>query len=115
MPVKNATRKTILASKVVMCDTESSRALGLMFHSKITDAAFILAFPKEQHVALHMFFVFFPIDVAFIDEKKNVVEIKENFEPFTQYSARKHAKYAVELPNETIAKTKTAVGDRIEF
>lgn len=115
MFVKNATRKKILASQTNICDSMLSRTKGLMFHQKIKDIAFVLAFPREQFVALHMFFVFFPIDVLFLDRRKNVVEMKKCFKPFTQYMAEKYAKYAVELPEGTINATGTKVGDKIDF
>jgi uncharacterized protein len=115
MQLKNATRKKLLASQANVCDTIMSRAKGLMFHTRIKDTAFILSFSEEQKVALHMFFVFFPIDVLFLDRERNVVEIKKHFMPFTQYMAEKSSKYVIELPAGTIDATRTIPGDRIEF
>jgi uncharacterized protein len=115
MPVKNVTKRKLLASKECVCDTFFSRAKGLMFHNKIRDEAFVLAFPYEQHVALHMFFVFFPIDVIFLDKNQKVVELKRDFRPFSQYSMEKRAKYIVELPAGRIAATKTNIGDKIQI
>jgi uncharacterized membrane protein (UPF0127 family) len=62
-----------------------------------------------------MMFVFFPIDVLFVDKNKKVVEIKESFMPFTFYNPEKKAKYVVELPAGAVKETKTSVGDRIGF
>ena len=62
-----------------------------------------------------MFFVFYPIDVLFLDKNKIVADKKENFKPFAFYKSKKKAMYAIELPNETIKKTKTEIGDKIEF
>ena len=39
-----------------------------------------------------MFFVFFPIDVLFLDKNKKVVELKENFKPFSIYFPKNKAK-----------------------
>jgi uncharacterized protein len=115
MLVKNITRKKMLVSQAYVCDSVLTRTKGLMFHQKIRDLAFILAFPKEQHVALHMYFVFFPIDVLFLDKNKKVVEMKKQFMPFTQYIAARNAKYIVEMPDGTINASRTKVGDRIKF
>jgi hypothetical protein len=62
-----------------------------------------------------MFFVFYPIEVSFLNKNKIVVEIKENFMPFSCYSPKNKAQYIIELPKGTIKKSKTAIGDNIEF
>ena len=62
-----------------------------------------------------MFFVFYPIDVLFLDKTKIIVDIKEHFRPFTFYKSRKKAMYAVELPHGIIKQTKTETGDKIKF
>jgi uncharacterized protein len=115
MLVKNATRKKMLVSQAYVCDSVLTRTKGLMFHQRIKDLAFILAFEREQHVALHMYFVFFPIDVLFLDRSKKIIEMKRQFMPFSQYIAAKKAKYVVELPEGTINASRTKIGDKIEF
>ena len=75
----------------------------------------IFIFDSEKIVPLHMFFVFYPIDVLFLNKNKKVVETKENFKPFTLHNPRNKAQYIIELPKGTIKKTKTTVGDTISF
>jgi len=113
MMLKNATSKKVLAGKVKVCDSVLSKAVGLMFRRKIMDEAYLFTFPRAQRVSLHMLFVLFPIDVLFLDDEKRVVEIKENFRPFTFYFPKRKAKYVIELPAGRAEGTK--VGDRIEF
>jgi hypothetical protein len=36
---------------------------------------------------------------------------KENFKPFTFYNSKKRVKYFIELPRNTITKTKTTIND----
>ena len=62
-----------------------------------------------------MFFVFYPIDVLFLNKNKIIVEIKENFRPFAFYTPKNKAKYIIELSQKTIKKTKTQIGDKIKF
>ena len=69
-------------------------------------SSLIFAFDEEKIVPLHMFFVFYPIDVLFLDKNKIVVEMKENFMPFTFYTPARKAKYIIEIPNKTIKKNK---------
>jgi uncharacterized protein len=62
-----------------------------------------------------MVFVFYPIDVLFLDKNKVVVEVKDNFRPFSFYTPKNKAMYVIELPAGTIKKTKTCVWDKIDF
>ncbi len=62
-----------------------------------------------------MCFVFFPIDVIYLDKNKKVIEMKQNFKPWTFYNPRKKSKYIIELPRGAIKKSNTAIGDTILF
>lgn len=62
-----------------------------------------------------MFFVFHPIDVLFLNKNKIVVEIKENFKPFSFYTPKNKAMYVIELGKDAIKSSKTEIGDKIEF
>ncbi len=70
-----------------------------------------MIFDKEKKVSLHMFFVFYPIDVLILNEKKEIVEIKRNFKPFTFWNSQEKGKYAVELA----FKGEYEVGDKVEI
>ena len=77
-----------------ICTSTWSKARGLMFSRK-KDLMFV--FKKEKIIPLHMFFVFFPIHVLFLNKNKKIVEIKNNFKPFTFYTPKNKAMYIVEL------------------
>ena len=62
-----------------------------------------------------MLFVFYPIDVLFLDKNKIVVDMKKNFRPFAFCTSKEKAVYAVALPIGIIEKTKTGIGDLIKF
>ena len=114
MQIKNLTKKTIIVKKSVFIEDIFSKFIGLMF-SKKQNRGLIFRFNKEKIISLHMFFVFYPIDVLFVDKDKIIVDKKENFKPFTFYKPRKKAMYVIELPNKVIKKSKTGIGDKIEF
>ena len=114
MQIRNTSRNSILGNKIRLCDTALSKFIGLMF-SKKSDTSLIFEFNHEKIVPLHMVFVFYPIDVLFLNKEKVVVELKENFKPFTFYTPKKKSKYVIELPNNTIKNTRTEIGDRISF
>ena len=60
-------------------------------------------------------FVFYPIDVIFVNKRKLVVDVKENLRPFDTYASEKKALYAIELPAGTVRSTKTKAGHKIHF
>lgn len=108
MAIINKKTNRIVAKDHKICKSAFSKALGLMFSRKKT---LIFIFSKEKTISLQMFFVFFPIDVLFLDKNKKVVEIKKNFKPFTFYTSRKKAKYIIEVPERTTAR----IGDIIRW
>ncbi len=57
----------------------------------------MFVFDEEKRIGLHMWFVFFPIDVLFLDREKRIVELKKDFKPFTFYKSKEKVKYVVEL------------------
>ncbi len=113
--IKNKTKHKILCQEQKILRSVFSKAIGLMFSKRIIDKGLVFVFDKQMKVDLHMFFVFFPIDVIFLDEDKKVVDLKKEFRPFTIYLSKEKAKYIIELPEKTIDKSKTEIGDKIEF
>jgi len=79
------------------CKTIFSQLRGLMFRFKLKEDGLLFVFNKEKKVFLHMFFVFFPIDVVCLDENKKIVEIIENVKPFDPLIICPKCKYVVEL------------------
>jgi len=107
MDIKNIKKKTLIAKNAELCSNIFSKSFGLMFSRR--PKALIFIFKKEKIISLHMFFVFYPIDVLFLNKNKIIVEIKENFRPFTFYTPKNKAMFIIELPNGTIKKTKTKI------
>ena len=114
MAINNLTRRKILAKSFETCSSIFSKAKGLMFSSR-QKKALVFPFGSEKIISLHMLFVFYPIDVLFLDKNKIVVDMKKDFSPFTFYSSKKKVMYAVEMPSGTIKKSKTGIGDKISF
>lgn len=113
MLIKNIAKNKIISNNAKLCNS-LLKFIGLMFSRK-NKRVLILKFNEEKNISLHMFFVFYPIDVLFLNKNKIVVDKKESFKPFTFYKSRKKAMYAVEMPSGTIKRTKTETGDEIEF
>ncbi|MBU90447.1 hypothetical protein CMO94_02800 [Candidatus Woesearchaeota archaeon] len=112
MRIKNTTKKTLLAKNAKLCKNIFSKSIGLMFSRP---RSLIFIFKKEKIIPLHMLFVFYPIDVLFLNKNKIVVEIKENFKPFVFYTPKNKAMYVIELLKGAIKSSKTKIGDKIDF
>ncbi|MFH2020346.1 MAG: DUF192 domain-containing protein [archaeon] len=113
--IKNITKKTEICKRKNNFTSILSKAVGLMFSKKIEDVGYIFIFSEPRKIDLHMFFVFFPIDVIFLDENKKVIELKENFQPFTIHYSKHNSKYVIELSAGTIHRSKTTIGDILSF
>ena len=114
MTITNLNSRKKISKTHRTADTLLSRIKGLMF-SKPSESALILNFRKESKISLHMFFVFYAIDVLFVNKKGKIVDIKQNFRPFTLYTSREKASLAIELPAGSAKSSKTKTGDRIKI
>ena len=114
--IRNLTNNDVLATKVRHCDTFLSRAQGLMFHRPLTkDEALIFVERRESisRAAIHMFFVFFPIAVIWLDADKRVVDkvLAQPFRPY--YAPRQPAQYYIEGHPDLLEKVQ--MGDILEI
>lgn len=114
MRVVNKSKKSMITPECSPCKTIWQHAKGLMFTFSM-EKPLLFAFGKEGRHGLHMLFVFYHIDVLFLDKRRRVVDLKENFRPFTFYAPKRPCLYVIELPAGTIRKSKTSIGDAIEF
>lgn len=111
----NRSKEKVLAHDLRVCRSVFGKAQGLMFSKKIKDFGLVFEFGSERKRSLHNLFVFFPIDVLFLNENMEVVEIKRDFKPFTFYFPKQKSKYIIELPAGTIPRTNSEMGDIINF
>jgi uncharacterized protein len=105
-----------LMNKVRLASTGWQRTKGLMFEDKKKfNYALVFEFPRESKLgcSIHMIFVFFPIDIIFLNKKKEVVD-KVTLPPFQpNYTPKKPAKYVIEMPEGKNKKIK--IGDKISW
>lgn len=107
----------LIADKVRYYKNFVCKAKGLMFSKPLRRGeALVLEADKEGilETTIHMLFVFFCIDVLWLNKDKQVVDIKENVKAFTPWIMPcKEAKYIIELPKNTAKHIN--IGDRIEL
>jgi hypothetical protein len=111
--IRNITKNTVLAKQCRVCDTWLSRAVGLMFAKKLTPT--VLALGRERDASIHTFFVRHFLDVLFLDDQWEVVEMVRGLEPNRVYRPKRKAMFVVELPEGAIQRSRTALGDVINF
>lgn len=110
--IRNRSRDTLISKEKRFMVSKREQGRGLMFKRKPETLVFDLK--KKKKVGLHMFFVFFPIDVLFLDEDKKITAKIENFLPWRICKARE-GRFIIELPAGTIRKTNSHIGDTLEF
>lgn len=104
----------VISKRIRVCKGIVCKAIGLMFRFHVEEPL-VFSFGSMRRIALHMFFVFTPIDVIWLDAGKKVVEMKEGFRPFCYYSPAQKAQYVIELPPGIISQKKIALGDHMRF
>ena len=84
-------------TRIVKRDSFFSRVKGLMFTLPLRDEAHVFVFEEAKQRTFHMSFVFYPIDIIFIYQD-TVIDVKENFTPFSLYTSEGKADSVVEVP-----------------
>jgi uncharacterized protein len=107
--IENKTKKLVISDEKKICESTFSKMKGLMFTLK--PKALVFVNNNEIPTPIHMMFMFYPIDVIWLDKDKKVVHIQK-LKPW-QFSESITAKYVVELP-EGKAKG-TSVGNQFTF
>jgi hypothetical protein len=111
--IQNVTRSVTLAASHRLCTNIFSRGLGLMFRRKMLPT--VLAFAEEHPAAIHTFFVRHALDVLFLNDRWEVVDLVQGLKPWRTYLPASKAMFVVELPAGTIERSKTALGDVVNF
>jgi len=112
MVILNLTRQSVPARNARYARGFGDRLSGLIgkhFSAALDGMVF------DRCNAIHTFFMNYPIDVVFADEKYRVLKTVSAFPPWRPFLACKNAFYVIELPSGTIGSTATAVGDQLDL
>ena len=110
--VRNATRDLLVADRVARAASVGSRLKGLLGRSALADGEGLHLVPCNS---IHMFFMRFPIDVAFLDAQGRVVRAVHGIRPWRATRLHLKARSALELAAGTLARTHTQEGDLLTF
>lgn len=110
-------KKNLLADQTKYYTDIFSKTKGLRFSKPLKEKqALILVAEKEsiRETMIDMLFVFFSIDVLWLDKNKRVVDIRRNVKPFTFLIVPKRpAKYIIELKKGMT--NNINLGDELKF
>ena len=112
MKVRNKTKNTTVVEKAIMADTFWHRLIGLMGKSELGDNSGIILTPCNS---VHTLFMRFPIDVIFLNNKLEILLIKQNLQPWSISPIVARAKYVLEVNAGRALASLTEVGDTIAF
>ena len=108
-----AADRTFLAERVLVADTFWKRFRGLMMRPQLPPDEGLLIEPCSQ---IHMMFMRFPIDAAFLDEEDRVVFCYHSLAPWWGLSGwHRNAVKVLELPAGALSKANIQPGDRLLF
>lgn len=112
MPIINLTKKTWLATKVRKADNFFTRLVGLLKRTHLGPEEALWLMPSK---GIHTIGMKFPIDVVFLTKDNQVIGLVPGMPPYRISSVYLRSHSVVEIPNGTIRKSQTELGDRLEI
>lgn len=112
MVILNLTRQSVPARNARCASSFGARLSGLI-GKRFSPALDGMVFDRCN--AIHTFFMGYPIDVIFADEKYRVLKTVPAFPPWRPFLACQNAFYVIELPAGTLESSATAVGDQLDL
>ena len=112
MVILNLTRQSVPARNARYASSFGARLSGLI-GKRFSPALDGMVFDRCN--AIHTFFMRYPIDVIFADEKYRVLKTVPAFPPWRPFLVCKNAFYVIELPAGTLESSATAVGDQLDL
>ena len=114
--IKNLSRQAASQIQAEVCDSFTSRFLGLMFRKSIAEDQGILLVEGSDsrlNTSIHMFFVWTDLAVAWVNSDLEVVDtiLAKAWRPF--YAPAKPARYVIEFHPKRHGDFKP--GDRVSF
>jgi uncharacterized membrane protein (UPF0127 family) len=112
VPVINLSKKTWLATKVRKADNFLTRLVGLLKRKHLGPEEALWLMPSK---GIHTIGMKFPIDVVFLSRKNLVQALISGMAPYRISGVHLTSYSVLELPNGTIKKSHTEVGDQLEI
>ena len=98
---------SVVCARCTVADSAWTRSKGLLGRSSLDEDEGILLRPGGS---IHMFFMRFPIDAVFLDDRLRVLRVAADLKPWRMASKRR-AKSVLELPAGRCARAGVVEGD----
>ncbi|HEX5504532.1 MAG TPA: DUF192 domain-containing protein [Thermomicrobiales bacterium] len=108
--IVNRSRDSVVAEAAEVARSWWARGRGLLGRRDLPAGAGLVIDPCSS---IHTWFMAFPIDVAFVAADGRVVRTAHAVRPWRVGPIARGARYVVELPAGTLARTGTEVDDRL--
>ncbi len=108
--VVNASRSTTLAESAEVAEGFVARGVGLIGRRDWARSDGLVIQPCDS---VHCFFMNLVIDVAYVDAKGKVLRLAPRLRPWRIGPIVWRARYVVELPEGTLARTGSVPGDQL--
>jgi len=108
--VDNATRGVTLVDKGSVADNYLKRLKGLIGVRHLPPGDGLLIKPCKD---IHTHFMSIPIDVLYVDANNRVVGIDAELKSWRFGRRRSQARFVIELPSGTVARTGCTIGDEL--
>jgi uncharacterized membrane protein (UPF0127 family) len=112
VPITNLTKQTWLATKVRKADNFFTRLVGLLKRTHLGPEEALWLMPSK---GIHTIGMKFPIDVVFLTKSNEVIGLISGMPPYRISSVHFRGYSVIELPNGTIRKSRTEIGDKLEI
>jgi len=110
--ILNRTKGTLLASCAEVADSIGSRLIGLLGRSSLESGGGMWILPGNS---IHTIGMCFPIDIVMLSRETTVVGLRKSVPPFSVVWPNLRARSVLELPADTIARTRTESGDLLQI
>lgn len=111
MVIRNLTRDSTVCDRARHARSMLARGIGLLGRRGLEPGEGLLIDPCSS---IHMFFMRFAVDVAYVDRDDRVVKTVHELKPW-RISAARHARRTLELPVGALDASETRVGDVLSF
>jgi len=115
---QDSLRTLIKKIDVEIADNDDARHLGLMYREGMKeDEGMLFIFPKEEEQSFYMRNTVLPLDIIFVNAKKQIVKIHRNTTPFSEKSlpSDKPSLYVIEVNSGFTDKFKVREGGLIDW
>jgi len=108
--VYNKSKETFLSFRVKVADSFLGRMIGLLGKRSLAPDGGVWIVPANS---IHTVGMLFSFDLIMIDRNFRVVHVKEMVNPFRIVLPKLKAESVLELPEHTIFRSRTAIGDQL--